>query len=282
MKIFFSLITIIITLGLLSPEVKSQLSIDTDIGILRAQSDEGNSDAKFYLGTLYYIGKNLNQDFDKAIKLFEEASDGGNVSATFNLGIIYAKGRGVDIDEKKAFDYYKKAAFGGLPQAQFNYALWLREGRVEEANPTEAMEWFKVSANKNFDRSLIELGKGYESGVAGRRDYREAVKLYRRARANDSKRDNSPYLKATYHLGRLYLKGLGVSQDTKKGLKFIREAANGKVNLALIEMGRISEEGRYLNKDLNSALNYFLGAKNNGFLDSEVDIDRIKTKMGSR
>ena len=34
-------------------------------------------------------------------------------------------------------------------------------------------------------------------------------------------------LKATYHLGRLYLKGLGVSQDTKKGLKFIREAANG-------------------------------------------------------
>ena len=52
------------------------------------------------------------------------------------------------------------------------------------------------------------------------------------------------------------------------------------VNLALIEMGRISEEGRYLSKDLNSALNYFLEAKNNGFLDSEVDIDRIKTQNG--
>ena len=65
----------------------------------------------------------MNQDFDKAIKLFQQASDGGNVSATFNLGIIYAKGRGVEISEKKAFDYYKKAAYGGLPQAQFNYAL---------------------------------------------------------------------------------------------------------------------------------------------------------------
>ena len=265
---------------LFSNDVESQLSIDTDIAILKAQSDEGNSDAKFYLGTLYYIGRGMNQDFVRAIKLFEEASDGGNVSATFNLGIIYAKGRGVDVDEKKAFDYYKKSAFGGLPQAQYNYALWLREGRVGEANPIEAMEWFRASANKNFDRSLIELAKGYETGVAGRRDYREAVKLYRRARVNDDSRDNSPYLQATFHLGRLYLKGLGVSQDTKKGIKFIREAAEGRVNTALVEMGRIYEEGRYLNRDLNSALIYFTQSRDNGLLGSEDDIARVKKKLG--
>ena len=281
MRSFLLLTALVMVIILFNNEVKSQLSINTDILILKAQSDEGNSDAKFYLGTLYYSGKNLDQNFDKAISLFQEASDGGNVSATFNLGIIYAKGRGVDVDEKKAFSYYKKAAFGGLPQAQYNYALWLREGRTVEANPVEAIEWFKVSANKNFDRSLIELAKGYESGIAGRRDYREAVKLYRRARASEIKRDNSPYLQATYHLGRLYLKGLGVSPDSKKGLKFIREAANGNVNAALIEMGRIYEEGRYVVKDLNFALDYFLESKKRGFLDSEDDIVRIKKKLNS-
>ena len=281
MRSFLLLTALVMVIILFNNEVKSQLSINTDILILKAQSDEGNSDAKFYLGTLYYSGKNVDQNFDKAISLFQEASDGGNVSATFNLGIIYAKGRGVDVDEKKAFSYYKKAAFGGLPQAQYNYALWLREGRTVEANPVEAIEWFKVSANKNFDRSLIELAKGYESGIAGRRDYREAVKLYRRARASEIKRDNSPYLQATYHLGRLYLKGLGVSPDSKKGLKFIREAANGNVNAALIEMGKIYEEGRYVGKDLNSALDYFLESKKRGFLDSEDDIVRIKKKLNS-
>ena len=281
MRSFLLLTALVMVIILFNNEVKSQLSINTDILILKAQSDEGNSDAKFYLGTLYYSGKNVDQNFDKAISLFQEASDGGNVSATFNLGIIYAKGRGVDVDEKKAFSYYKKAAFGGLPQAQYNYALWLREGRTVEANPVEAIEWFKVSANKNFDRSLIELAKGYESGIAGRRDYREAVKLYRRARASEIKRDNSPYLQATYHLGRLYLKGLGVSPDSKKGLKFIREAANGNVNAALIEMGRIYEEGRYVVKDLNFALDYFLESKKRGFLDSEADIVRIKKKLNS-
>ena len=281
MRSFLLLTALIMVIILFNNEVKSQLSINTDISILKAQSDEGNPDAKFYLGTQYYSGKNLDQNFDKAISLFQEASDGGNVSATFNLGIIYAKGRGVDIDEKKAFNYYKKAAFGGLPQAQYNYALWLREGRIGEANTIEAIKWFKISANKNFDRSLIELAKGYESGIAGRRDYREAVKLYRRARTSEIRRDNSPYLQATYHLGRLYLKGLGVSSDPKKGLKFIREAANGNVNAALIEMGKIYEEGRYVGKDLNSALDYFLESKKRGFLDSEDDIIRIKKKLNS-
>jgi TPR repeat protein len=46
-------------------------------------------------------------------------------------------------------------------------------------------------------------------------------------------------------------------------------------------MGRIYEEGRYLNKDLNFALNYFLESKKNGFIESEEDIIRIKKKLGS-
>ena len=79
----------------------------------------------------------------------------------------------------------------------------------------------------------------------------------------------------------MYLKGLGVSPDPKKGLKFIREAANGNVNAALIEMGKIYEEGRYVGKDLNSALDYFLESKKRGFLDSEDDIVRIKKKLNS-
>ena len=43
----------------------SQLSIDTDIQILRAQSDEGNAEAKFFLGALYYSGQGVEQDFER-------------------------------------------------------------------------------------------------------------------------------------------------------------------------------------------------------------------------
>ena len=278
MRFLQSLILLVIII-FLNSETKSELSIDTDLKILIAQSEEGNPDAKFYLGSLYYIGRELKQDYAKAINLFKEASERGNIAATFNLGIIYAKGRGVEIDEKKAFEYYKKAAFGGLPQAQYNYALWLREGRVEDPKPIEAMEWFKVSSNKNFDRSLIELAKGYENGTAGRRDYREAVKLYRRARANEDSRDNSPYFNSTFYLGKLYLRGLGVTKDEKKGLRFIKEAANGNVDEAIIEMAKIHEKGRYVKKDLRIALVYYSKLHNNESIDVKDDIDRLKEAL---
>jgi len=49
MRISYSLIVLFIGIFLFSNDAKSQLSIDTDITILEAQSDEGNSDAKFYL-----------------------------------------------------------------------------------------------------------------------------------------------------------------------------------------------------------------------------------------
>lgn len=278
MRFLQSLVLLVIII-LFNDETKSELSIDTDVKILIAQSDEGNPDAKFYLGSIYYIGKGLKQDYSKAIDLFKEASERGNIAATFNLGIIYAKGRGVEIDEKKAFEYYKRAAFGGLPQAQYNYALWLREGRVEDPKPVEAMEWFKVSSNKNFDRSSIEVAKGYENGTAGRRDYREAVKLYRRARANEDYRDNSPYFNSTFYLGKLYLRGLGVTRDEKKGLRFVRDAANGNVREAIIEMAKIYEQGRYVKKDLKVALDYYNKLQNNDLIDVKDDIDRIKEAL---
>ena len=92
MRFLLSLALLLIFTIFFNSEVKSELSIDTDIKILRAQSEEGNPDAKFYLGSLYYIGRDLKQDYLKAIELFKEASEKGNIAATFNLGIIYAKG----------------------------------------------------------------------------------------------------------------------------------------------------------------------------------------------
>ena len=63
MRFLLSLAFLLIFTIFFNSEVKSELSIDTDIKILRAQSEEGNPDAKFYLGSLYYIGRDLKQDY---------------------------------------------------------------------------------------------------------------------------------------------------------------------------------------------------------------------------
>ena len=69
---------------------------------------------------------------------------------------------------------------------------------------------------------------------------------------------------------------MGVSKDTKKGLRFIKEASDGNVVEALLEMAKIYEEGRYIEKNLKSALNNYIKLKNRGFIDEEDNIGRIK------
>ena len=95
------------------------------------------------------------------------------------MGVIYAKGRGVEIDEDKAIQFYEKAALGGLDRAQYVYATWLRDGKATKKNLALAMDFFKRSSLQNYGPGLLEVAKGYENGFSGRRDYREAVKLYR-------------------------------------------------------------------------------------------------------
>ena len=235
------IITFIICVFLNLNIAYSQLSIDTDIQILRAQSDEGNAEAKFFLGALYYSGQGVEQDFSEAVKLFKESSNSGYTSATYNLGVIYAKGRGVDVDEDKAIKFYEKAAIGGLDRAQYVYATWLRDGKAIEKNEPLAMEFFKRSSLQNYGPGLLEVAKGYENGLSGRRDYREAVKLYRQARAHDDGKDNYTYYNATYRLGLLYYKGLGVEQDKRKAIRFIREASDNNVAEAKTYLKNISK-----------------------------------------
>ena len=58
----------------------------------------GDLDAKFFLGNYYYTGRgvfNTGKDQDKARKFWEEASDAGNAASSLRLGTIYAEGTGV-------------------------------------------------------------------------------------------------------------------------------------------------------------------------------------------
>ena len=72
---------------------------------------------------------------------------------------------------------------------------------------------------------------------------------------------------------------MGVAKDEKKGLRFIKEAANGNVDEAIIEMAKIYEQGRYVKKDLKVALSYYSQLKNNVSIDVIDNINRIKEAL---
>jgi len=58
-------------------------------------STEGNPEAMYNLGVMYFDGVGVEQDYREGIKYFKKAADEGFVKAQFALGVKYFNGAGV-------------------------------------------------------------------------------------------------------------------------------------------------------------------------------------------
>eukprot|EP00613_Pedinella_sp_CCMP2098_P072156 CAMPEP_0171931710 /NCGR_PEP_ID=MMETSP0993-20121228/29683_1 /TAXON_ID=483369 /ORGANISM="non described non described, Strain CCMP2098" /LENGTH=59 /DNA_ID=CAMNT_0012571801 /DNA_START=69 /DNA_END=244 /DNA_ORIENTATION=- len=59
---------------------------------------------------MYFHGKGVVQDLQKAILWFHKAADQGDANAQYILGILYKKGEGVTQDLEKAMHWFRKAS----------------------------------------------------------------------------------------------------------------------------------------------------------------------------
>ena len=71
---------------------------------------QGDANAQYNLGVMYYHGKGVEQDYFKAREWYEKAVKQENADAKLNLSVMYYHGKGVKQDYSKAKDWYEKAA----------------------------------------------------------------------------------------------------------------------------------------------------------------------------
>lgn len=86
----------------------------------RIAADQGYAKAQNNLGSLYYNGKGVPQDFGIAVDWFMKSSHQGNPNAMNNLGICYEEGRGVPQDAGMSIMMYKQASEKGNANATNN------------------------------------------------------------------------------------------------------------------------------------------------------------------
>lgn len=77
-----------------------------------AAADQGNADAQYYLGQMYYQGKGVPQDDATAVIWYRKAADQGDADAQHSLGTIYSIRRGVPQDYVQAHMWFNLAAAG--------------------------------------------------------------------------------------------------------------------------------------------------------------------------
>lgn len=89
----------------LSEQLKRILLIGLEMG-----AEVGDGACAHELGSLYYMGDIVEQDYERAEALYRLAADAGFVQAMVNLGYIYEYGRVGAPDYEKAYAFYSFAA----------------------------------------------------------------------------------------------------------------------------------------------------------------------------
>jgi len=78
-----------------------------------AKAEQGNVDAQYNLGIMYYHGEGVPKNLDEALHWFHLAAEQNDADAQYNLGFMYGKGEGTKKDQRQSLEWFQKAAAQG-------------------------------------------------------------------------------------------------------------------------------------------------------------------------
>jgi hypothetical protein len=151
---------------------------------LQKHVDKGNAKAQITLGDEYFHGrKRVQQNFKRAVQLYELAAAQGNARAQNNLGSCYTQGQGVEIDHKTSAQWYRRAAEQGHPVGQLNLGNAFYHGAGVAQSYDEAVKWLRLAAAQGYANALFSFAACHANGRGVPKDIDEALRLFKRAAA---------------------------------------------------------------------------------------------------
>jgi TPR repeat protein len=173
MKKYIAFLTTVLVFISCNSFSKEQVTIDKVIQAAKS----GNSQAQALLGSLYYTGNGVEQNFNKSFEWLKRAAEQGDVTAQNDLGMMYLNGKGTDVDVSKSVEWYTKAAEQGDVLAQSNIGRLYFKGKVIDKDYKKALKWLKLAAEQNNYDAQILLGEMYYKGYGI--DSRDLIKSYK-------------------------------------------------------------------------------------------------------
>ncbi len=108
------------------------------------------------LGILYHYGLGVRQDYEVALNLYHKSCQAGYPRGCNNLGVMFEEGLGIKRDYKQAGLYYSDACLARDDRACFNIAEMLFEGKGLKKDKKKAMEYYGLSCDLGFQEGCEE------------------------------------------------------------------------------------------------------------------------------
>ena len=109
-------------------------------------AEQGDVDAQFKLGVIYYSGQGVPGDYVEALNWFKKAALRGHPLAQYNVGYMNEKGEGTPQDYVEAAKYYRQAAERGNQLAQYNLGYMYEKGQGVLPDEVQALMWYNLAA----------------------------------------------------------------------------------------------------------------------------------------
>lgn len=228
------------------------------LAILTDKANKGDAVAQNELGTWYYLGKNVKQDYKTALEWFSKSAKQDNAYGIANMAMCYQFGNGIKKDTVMALKLYKSAIKRGDEKV-----IPKQEAKIKKSGDLFAarllMDCYKegIGVKRDFKKAesyqLIIAKSGdaeqqfqYALACLNSKRSGEAAKWFKEASKSGRK-------EAIYYYGYLLFNGMGIEQDKVEGLKLMAKAASQGMIAADYQIGKAYYEGNGIKKDISSA-----------------------------
>ena len=130
----------------------------TAIAIWEPHAHQGNREAQFAMGVLYFEGHGVSKNLDEALAWFRKAANSGHPTAMFNLGVAYWEGRGLNKNFSQAVDWWERAAESGDIASQYNLGLAYYLGKGAQKDIDKARSWLTQASEQGHADANRVLG----------------------------------------------------------------------------------------------------------------------------
>ncbi|MDP6399316.1 MAG: SH3 domain-containing protein [Arenicellales bacterium] len=138
----------------------------TAIAIWEPYAHQGNREAQYAMGVVYFEGNGVSKNLDEALAWFRKAANSGHPTAMFNLGVAYWQGRGLTKNFSQAVDWWERAAESGDVASQYNLGLAYYLGKGAEKDIDKARNWLARASEQGHADANRVLGIIGEKDIA--------------------------------------------------------------------------------------------------------------------
>lgn len=167
----------------------------------------------------------------------------------------------------------RQSAGQGNAEAQFRLGVMCGNGDGVEIDREQAMAWFSKAARQGHENALITMAWMYANGAGIETDEQRARELYLLAADHGSAK--AQYVVATMYRFAQY----GAEKDLAKALHYYTESANRGFATAQFALGKLLVEGKLVQQDRVTALQWLTLADANGSKRAQDYIKEVLQQM---